>query len=458
MTWRGLSAVAVLLAATVLFACEPARAGTLVLNFDTDPIGNPIDAGTIVDSLYETLGVTLQHEGETACGTHVYASADQHAGFGSPPNGVTACEPPNASEMSSEAQGVIRAILSQPASRVCIDVRPVGPTGFATLRLFDAAGAPIGSASSAPGVSGPLCAEATAIRGARFAGGSPQAFAGFDNLSVTFSSGPCEPMTPPLPPALALDAVPGLVASVLPSSRSVQVGTTATAFATIINPRADMACGVGIALPARAGVFTYRATDCATNAVIGAENTPVNIPSGGLACYVIALTPIGPFAPVELGFNYSGSNAAPVEELSGINTLLMSASNDPVPDVIALAATIQDDGIVRASTPTRIGAFAVATTNVGVAARITVSANTADQSLPLGIALCQTNPATSQCVSPLGPTVTVDIPAGGTPTFAVFVTASGPIALDPATRRIFVEFADQSGAIRGRTSVAVESQ
>ena len=458
MAWRNCAAVAVFVGATMVLSTGPARAATFVLNFDTDPIGNPIEAGTIVDALYEVLGVTFQHEGATSCGTHVYASADQPAGFGSPPNVVSTCEPPAASSMSSDAQGVIRAILHQPASRVCVDVRPDGPAAFATLRVFDAGGAQIGSASSTPGATGPLCAEATAIRGARLAGGSAQASARFDNFAVTFSSGPCDPQAPPLPALHALDAVPGLVAAVLPSSRSVQVGATATAFATVINPRPEMACGVGIALPAGVGAFAYRQTDCTSNVVVGAENTPVNIAPGGRACYVIALTPGGPFAPAELGFNYSGANAAPVAELNGINTLLFSASTDPVPDMIAIAATIQGDGIVHVPAATRIGAFAVATSNVGVGARIVVSANTAGAPLPLSIALCESNPATSQCISPLGPTVTTDVPAGGTPTFAIFVTATAPIAFEPGTRRIFVVFADEGGVVRGRTSVAVEAQ
>ena len=456
MAWNRCLTVALFFGAVVALGCGSAVAATLVINFDSDPIGNPIEDGTIVEELYAVLGVTFRPEGASTCGTNVYANADQPASFGSPPNVVSICA---SAPSAMNSVGAIRAILSQPASQVCIDVRPNGPTDFARLHAFNAGGAEIGSVASAPGVTQKLCADAAGIRGARFEGASPEAFARFDNFSVTFSSGPCEPQLPPLPPTLAaVDTEPGLVASVLPSSRSVQVGTTATAFATIINAGTEMKCGVGISLPAGVASLKYSATDCTSNTIIGAEDTPVNIAPGDRACYVIAVTPSGPFEPTELGFNYSGSNAFPVAGLDGINTLLMSASNDPVPDIIALAGTIQGDGIVHLPLPARVGAFVVATSNVGVAANITVSANTGDAVLPASILLCESNPATSACISSLGSSVTTHIGAGATPTFAIFVVASEPISLDPATKRIFVEFADGTGAVRGRTSVAVEAQ
>jgi hypothetical protein len=54
--------------------------------------------------------------------------------------------------------------------------------------------------------------------------------------------------------------------------------------------------------------------------------------------------------------------------------------------------------------------------------------------------------------------VTLPIGAGAQPTFAIFVTGTGPIAFDPATRRIFVRFKDPAGVTRGATSVAVRTQ
>lgn len=81
---------------------------------------------------------------------------------------------------------------------------------------------------------------------------------------------------------------------------------------------------------------------------------------------------------------------APIE--TGLTTLLLSASTTPTPDVIALGATIQNDGIVHVTGSGNSGVFAVATDNLGSADTITVAANTGDASLPLSITLCQTNP------------------------------------------------------------------
>ena len=253
--------------------------------------------------------------------------------------------------------------------------------------------------------------------------------------------------------------VASLAAAVLPSSRSVQVGTTATAFTTVINPGTATANGVGISLntgiPAN---FSYQTTDPVTNLVVGTPNTPVNIPPGQRQTFVIALTAAGPVAPTDVAFAFGGGNA-PV--ISGVDTLLFSASATAVPDIVALAATANNDGIVNIPGANGNGVFAVATVNVGTSATITASADTGTAQLPVILFLCQTNPATSQCVNPPSPTtnpVTATINAGGTTTFGIFVAGTGTIPFAPATNRIFVRFRDAGGVVHGATSVAVRTQ
>jgi hypothetical protein len=51
-----------------------------------------------------------------------------------------------------------------------------------------------------------------------------------------------------------------------------------------------------------------------------------------------------------------------------------------------------------------------------------------------------------------------EIGAGQTPTFAIFVSATGLVAFDPAVNRIFVRFKDAGAVTRGSTSVAVRTQ
>ena len=137
--------------------------------------------------------------------------------------------------------------------------------------------------------------------------------------------------------------------------------------------------------------------------------------------------------------------------------LLLSASTDPVPDIVALVATPRNDGILHIPGPNAAAAFAVATVNLGAGSPITVAANTGSPTLPLALLVCQinTNTATSICLAPPTARVTTTIDSGSKPTFGIFGISSGTIPFDPANNRVFVTFSDPGGAVRGSTSVAV---
>ena len=250
-----------------------------------------------------------------------------------------------------------------------------------------------------------------------------------------------------------------VVAAVLPSSRSVQVGTPATAFATIINAGQETATGCGISpistIPA---TLSFQTTDPATNQVTGTPNTPVDIPAGAAQSFVFALTPTAPMAPTDVQLSFDCANTDPAPINTGLNTLLLSASTTPVPDIVALAATLTNDGIVNIPGTNGIGVFAVATVNVGASGSITAAADTGSATLPVVINLCETNPATGQCISAIDASVTTQINANATPTFGIFVQGNGNVPFDPAADRIFVRFKDGGGLTRGSTSVAVRSQ
>ena len=170
------------------------------------------------------------------------------------------------------------------------------------------------------------------------------------------------------------------------------------------------------------------------------------------------MTPTAPFPPTEVQFSFSCANSDPAPINVGLNTLLLSASATPVPDIVALAATTTNDGIVNVPGTNGTGAFAVATVNVGASGSITASADTGNATLPVNIFLCQTNPTTGQCISAIGPSVTTTINANTTPTFGIFVQGSGNVPFDPAANRIFVRFRDGGNVTRGSTSVAVRTQ
>ena len=159
-----------------------------------------------------------------------------------------------------------------------------------------------------------------------------------------------------------------------------------------------------------------------------------------------------------IGFAFQCNNAGPAPVVVGLNTLLLSASTDPVPDIIAVAATLNHDGIVRIPGPGGTGVFAVATFNLGASAQITVTADTGSASLPVNLFVCQTDPG-GNCMG-AGPatSVTTQINTNETPTFGVFVQGAGVVPPDAAHNRVFVRFRDAGGNPRGSTSVAAQTQ
>jgi hypothetical protein len=249
-----------------------------------------------------------------------------------------------------------------------------------------------------------------------------------------------------------------LFASVLPSTRSIQLGDIATVFATMINVGAEPAIGCAIGLlsevPAALSFQTFDPVELVT----GPVNTPVDIV--GAQAFVLTLEPSGSFGPSELEILYDCQNTDPVVTLPALNTLGLLVSPDPVPDIVALAATLQGDGRVRAPVG-GTGFFTVATSNVGIAGSITATADTGGVVLPLNLSLCQTDPVSGACLG-AGPVdaasgVTLDIGAMEVPSFAIFATPSAPIPFMPASNRIFARFRNGEGVTLGATSVAFET-
>ena len=248
-----------------------------------------------------------------------------------------------------------------------------------------------------------------------------------------------------------------IVASSLPSSRSVQVGNSASAFATIINSSDNTAIDCGIApLTEVSAEFVYQATD-ASNAPVGMPNTPVNIAVGESQNFTFAFTPTAPISPTDVQLSYDCSNSEPALITSGLNTLLLSASNDPVPDIVALSATPTGDGIVNLLGVNGSNAFSVATVNIGSGDMITASA-VPSTDLPISLSICETNPDTAACVIGPASSVASMVNPDDTPTYSIFVIGEGIVRSDLANNRIIVEFKDASDVVRGSTSVAVRTQ
>ena len=253
----------------------------------------------------------------------------------------------------------------------------------------------------------------------------------------------------------ASQAHASLVAAVLPDSRSAEIGRTVTVFATLINAGTETAtnCEVGYSgsLPL---TLSYRTTDANTNAPIGAPDAPVDIAAGAAQSFVLAITPQSALDPGQLPIDFRCDGGLIAASNEGINTLLLSASDRPVPDIVALAATPRNDGVL--STTGNSGAFALATVNVGASGQLTVSADTGNAVLPVTLSVCETDAGSGACLAPPAASLITQVGGGATPTFSVFSDLASTIGFDPLANRVFVRFRDADGNLRGGTSVAIE--
>jgi len=267
------------------------------------------------------------------------------------------------------------------------------------------------------------------------------------------------------PSAAELDAVPlmsafegttPLLSAVLPASRSARVGEVVTAFATIINTEVQfdgLGCRIGLASDVPA-ILDYHLTDPATNLTVGPQNTPVDIPSaGGQRTFVIGITPTAAFDPTDLQLSFDCANSVPARSFIGLNTLALSASVEPVPDIVALVT----DTNLRFPMGGSANA-AVAIANVGSAGEIAVSLDSGSSDLPIGFLICRTNSMTGACLEPLAEESLVQLGANETASFMIQIDSTNFVAFDPVENRVFVRFSDSDGVLRGATSLAVSTQ
>ncbi len=243
--------------------------------------------------------------------------------------------------------------------------------------------------------------------------------------------------------------------AVLPTSRFVRTGQPATVFMTVINPNDVTAEGCRISHhgPDR-GSFTYQRTDPATNLAVGDANTPVDIPARGFQTFVLSLTPSSDVSGVTFAPFASCANTPMAEVTPGLNTVNLGASHVDGPDLVALAATINGNGIVDVPAGRR-GVFSVATANVGGGGDVTVSARSLDPALPATGEVCQTNQS-GACMAPPAESITVNVGANATPTFGVFIRTAYPTPF--VSRHRFQVQMEVDGSIRGSTSVAVRDE
>lgn len=197
----------------------------------------------------------------------------------------------------------------------------------------------------------------------------------------------------------------------------------------------------------------------ATNVCTDMPDTPATIlANDGSHTFILTFKSAVPFDTPGPNVDCSCGTVAPAVAVRGVNTVDLIEVWAPTPDIIALVATVTNNGVVEVPLGSA-GAFAVPTDNLGVAASIASSVDTNGASLPIDAAICQANPSADACPAPPAGSATLNDAARATPTFSIFVASNGTaVPIDPANSRIQVQFGDSSGLLNGSTSVAVETE
>jgi len=246
---------------------------------------------------------------------------------------------------------------------------------------------------------------------------------------------------------------PEVVAAVLPSSRSAVINEPVTIFATMVATEIGNECRIELSSLIDASL-SFQRTDPQTNELIGLKDQPVLLRPGVPMSFAISLTAFSPIEPQEVQFGFVCNTGTPAPVLITTNTLFFSASTVPVLDIVALSATINNDGIVNIPDTENFGVFSAANVNLGAAGNVTASLLTIGEHVDEAL-LCPTIFETGQCFEAPSQSSLQFLGENGTSSFGIFVRSSTPIPFDPSRNRVILIFTDDNGIIRGRTSVAI---
>jgi M6 family metalloprotease-like protein len=250
-------------------------------------------------------------------------------------------------------------------------------------------------------------------------------------------------------------ASPPLLASILPSARSGILNTPLSAFASLINTGSTLANGCFMAIQSgRSEGFGYQETN-AQNQPVGAPETPVSIGPGQVQNFVFSIAPDRVLSGEQIGLTFDCANTIPAPSVPGLNRIEISADTVAVPDLVAVAATPDGDGIVNVPGNTGTGVFSVAAVNIGAGGSLTARVDDAQTGLAVQPFICKTN-AQGACENDPAAQVDFSLATNEVALFSVFVAGQGNIPFDAANNRLFLRL-EQQGVQRGATSVAVRT-
>ena len=266
-------------------------------------------------------------------------------------------------------------------------------------------------------------------------------------------------------------------AAVLPSSRTLANRETnpnpVTYFSSVLNAGNEDAERCTITTPDDQGIsLRYQVTDPTTNEPLDPNNfsESFSVPANGAQTLLISLFAFNDFTTRNISLEYQCLNAPTAPKITGVNNLLVSASNESLPDLITATATISNDGITRLASTEGQSAFAVSTINIGGEdeiraiptlnfASFVASLDAPDEIADLRLEICETNPSTGACLAPPSEEAVRRIATDEIVTYTVFVTGEGSeVAFAPGVNRAFIVLVDSAGEVRGASSVAVTTQ
>lgn len=255
------------------------------------------------------------------------------------------------------------------------------------------------------------------------------------------------------PPAMAQ-----IFAATLPQARSTTVGGTVTAFASITNAGAAAAANCRPVLsggnPAPV-TLAYQTTN-ASNAPVGPANTSAAIAAGATQNYIFSLTANATYqGPVIIDFACDGQTA-PLEP--SVNDFFLVAAASAGPDIIPIAVTPSNDGVIRIGTAGGTQVMAAAAVNIGPTANVTVTPIAAGGFVPVTLSVVETTSGGAFIGGP-APSQTLSFETNTPRFFTVIATsnAGAGIPFQPDTLRVVLRFTG-GGALRGQTSAALTAQ
>ena len=241
--------------------------------------------------------------------------------------------------------------------------------------------------------------------------------------------------------------------AILPSAVAVELGDTASAFATVIGTEALSNCVIAVSQTNPAPFAQFSFQEMGSSA---APNTPFNLSPNVPETFTLRFSGSEAGSFLNQQIVYSCAQEIPALSIPGLSSLDVYFPPNPTANIVASIATPSNNGVFTVPVG-QSSAFAVATDNTGnAAATLTVEADTNGVKLPLKLTLCQTNPKTAACLATPATSLSATFAEGVGPTFSVFATATGTINLSPTTTRVFIRFKYNNIEI-GASSVAVNS-